>query len=356
MKLNRRILLVTCCVLFISLLAGSVVNILDFRRNYTEALITGSHGLGQSLGSIVSEMLDLGLPLDSLSGMERKVKQLVENNAHIGYAQISDMDGRILYHSNPEMVGRVLSDEVMKHGIAATAPLTQSYLRFDGQEYFDVTLPIFDSGRKHIGAIRLGFRSEIVNAKVRDAVSHVVVNVTLSFLIIAFLINALLSRLVSRPVIALSDRARWIADGQFDLPVPAVARSDEIGLLSGSLDSMAATIKAQLEALKKSRDDLEQLVAARTSELAVANGDLMQKNKALVQTIAERKQTEAELLRSNAELEQFSYSISHDMRQPLRMISSYLQLLDIGLADKLDEEKREYLNFAADGAKRLDQM
>ncbi|MFZ2854121.1 MAG: ATP-binding protein [Rhodocyclaceae bacterium] len=72
--------------------------------------------------------------------------------------------------------------------------------------------------------------------------------------------------------------------------------------------------------------------------------------------ITQRKQAEAELLRSNSELEQFSYSISHDMRQPLRMISSYLQLLERGLADQLDSEKREYFNFAIDGAKRMDTM
>jgi PAS domain S-box-containing protein len=72
--------------------------------------------------------------------------------------------------------------------------------------------------------------------------------------------------------------------------------------------------------------------------------------------VTERKQVEAELLRSNAELEQFSYSISHDMRQPLRMISSYLQLLQSGLGDTLDAEKREYFNFAIDGAQRLDAM
>ncbi|MFZ2854122.1 MAG: ATP-binding protein, partial [Rhodocyclaceae bacterium] len=60
--------------------------------------------------------------------------------------------------------------------------------------------------------------------------------------------------------------------------------------------------------------------------------------------------------RSNSELEQFSYSISHDMRQPLRMISSYLQLLERGLADQLDSEKREYFNFAIDGARRMDVM
>jgi light-regulated signal transduction histidine kinase (bacteriophytochrome) len=44
------------------------------------------------------------------------------------------------------------------------------------------------------------------------------------------------------------------------------------------------------------------------------------------------------------------------MRQPLRMISSYLQLLEKGLGDTLDAEKREYFNFAIDGAQRLDAM
>jgi len=72
--------------------------------------------------------------------------------------------------------------------------------------------------------------------------------------------------------------------------------------------------------------------------------------------ITEHKQDEAELLRSNRELEQFSYSISHDMRQPLRMISSYLQLLQTGLAGRLDAGQREHFNFAIDGARRLDAM
>ena len=69
--------------------------------------------------------------------------------------------------------------------------------------------------------------------------------------------------------------------------------------------------------------------------------------------LAEKTQ---ELLRSNSELEQFSYGISHDMRQPLRMISSYLQLLHKGLGNTLGPEQREYFNFAIDGAKRLDAM
>lgn len=76
----------------------------------------------------------------------------------------------------------------------------------------------------------------------------------------------------------------------------------------------------------------------------------------IMRDITERKKAETELLRSNAELEQFSYAISHDMRQPLRMISSYMQLLEKALADHLDAEKQQHFNFAIDGAKRMDAM
>jgi PAS domain S-box-containing protein len=77
---------------------------------------------------------------------------------------------------------------------------------------------------------------------------------------------------------------------------------------------------------------------------------------AVTRDISERQKAEDALQRSNADLERFAYSVSHDMRQPLRAVSGHLQLLQRSLKDKLDEDERENLNFALDGAKRMDSM
>ena len=70
----------------------------------------------------------------------------------------------------------------------------------------------------------------------------------------------------------------------------------------------------------------------------------------------ERHQYQADLEASNERLEQFAYAASHDLQEPLRMVSSYLQLIERRYGDELDEDAEEFLAFAVDGAERMRSM
>jgi PAS domain S-box-containing protein len=76
----------------------------------------------------------------------------------------------------------------------------------------------------------------------------------------------------------------------------------------------------------------------------------------LQREIERRKKIEADLTRSNEELEAFASAASHDLQEPLRMIVSYLQLIERRYADKLDLDGKEFLHFAVDGANRMKKL
>jgi signal transduction histidine kinase len=71
---------------------------------------------------------------------------------------------------------------------------------------------------------------------------------------------------------------------------------------------------------------------------------------------AELKKAVHQLHEKNQELEQFSYSISHDLKEPLRMIRNFLGLLERKYKEKLDKKAHEYIYFAVDGAERMQQL
>ena len=72
--------------------------------------------------------------------------------------------------------------------------------------------------------------------------------------------------------------------------------------------------------------------------------------------ITTEKKSKKDLADSNEELEQFAYTASHDMKEPLRMIGAFMGMLEKNYGDKLDETARKYIHFATDGASRMNKL
>ncbi|WP_255194154.1 PAS domain S-box protein [Natronobeatus ordinarius] len=98
------------------------------------------------------------------------------------------------------------------------------------------------------------------------------------------------------------------------------------------------------------RELLVHTVPVRDEQSAVFAGMVM------VQDVTERKEYQRKLEESNERLEQFAYAASHDLQEPLRMVSSYLTLIERRYADELDSDGREFIEFAVDGADRMQEM
>ena len=88
---------------------------------------------------------------------------------------------------------------------------------------------------------------------------------------------------------------------------------------------------------------------ARRREVALVEGQLAERER----SEEALEQQARELARSNAELEEFARVASHDLQEPLRMVTSFTQLLSKRYKGRLDEEGDKYISFAADGATRM---
>ncbi len=104
-----------------------------------------------------------------------------------------------------------------------------------------------------------------------------------------------------------------------------------------------------LEDLNAERQKLENYQRATINILEDFN---LEKERAEIANVEIRARTE-QLKLTNAELEQFAYVASHDLQEPLRMVASYVQLLERKYKDQLDDDARDFIHFASDGANRM---
>jgi len=136
----------------------------------------------------------------------------------------------------------------------------------------------------------------------------------------------------------------------------SIAVLDEQGNKTGKIRSVFTCI-TELKIIEAAFvKELESQVEERTRELLALNKDLSKEIAERKRVEEEIKQRTADLESANAELEGFSYTISHDLRSPLRAIEGFTQMLLNDIGDKLDPESIRKFNVISGSAKKMSQL
>jgi signal transduction histidine kinase len=188
-----------------------------------------------------------------------------------------------------------------------------------GKAEFDHLRALFDTQNANLAAASTRATDDLERTDAwRDRVLGAMV---LVFVGTAAALGLLMRDAVTRPIAALAAAYRRITEGNFGESISAPKRPKDIRDMAIDVENMRKRIVEELDVSHSARALLDE------------------------QTV--------ELQRSNAELEQFAYVASHDLQEPLRKVASFCQLLEQRYGDKLDERGVEYIEYAVDGAKRM---
>jgi signal transduction histidine kinase len=242
-------------------------------------------------------------------------------------------DGEILFHNDSTYSGSKIEDPEILNELENSLQVTVQAEK-DNTIYYYSIVPIGNESKKFNLSAIVTFPASLIDVKVNALRNYTIGFAVLSLALAVILLFGSITFLVIFPLSHLIAAIKKIRGGTDLNTRVTVTSKDELGILANSFNQMT-------QDLQKTTTSVDNL-----------NREITERKK----VEAKLKELMQDLSRSNQELEQFAYVASHDLQEPLRMVSSYLQLLEARNQDKLDFDSREFIGFAVDGANRMSKL
>ncbi|MFH0996509.1 MAG: hypothetical protein V1844_13590 [Pseudomonadota bacterium] len=207
MKFQTKIFLVTLIILVSTLALNSVLSIASFEKIYVASLISIYEVSGKNLKRKIETSLRLGKPMDKFEGMERLLSEVMVKNSEITDVGVGNIDGEILYHSDPQKIGTRFNPPLPSF----TSP-DQVHSRLILNQYVTF-LPLADRSNAITGAIRFSFPRAVVYDRLKAMAYEnltILWNIMLTFSIgLIVFIALLVARPIRKDLIGIGRRLEW---------------------------------------------------------------------------------------------------------------------------------------------------
>ena len=314
--------------------------------------------IGEHLRDEMSRAVNLGLNLESLEGLNESCHDIVENNKEIGYCMLVNTESRVLYHNDPLSAGRFLRDPASMAAAKSRGTLIQKR-KDDGTDYYDISIPVFDSEQKLLGSLRLGLKYSAVSEKVYPLLWESVAVALLTFILAAVVVSIFVNRKVVAPIIEMASSASLIAQGDWSRRL-GISSHSEIGHLAESFNRMAESIKDREERVQQGFRDLEKAndeLQNSYVQLETTAGELELKSQHLNEKVGELSflHDATDRLRQSIELDDILSSAAKDITEEvgydrvlLALVNEQTRTLEEKISIGMGGRERELLSEPLD--------